>query len=152
MKINPLNGRLGKHRFHPVLVHFPSALYPFSFVMDLLLLFQEDVGFDLAGKYALTAAVIMSVIAMAYGTLDFLKIAVNDPAQKKAGVHALLNLCWFLTYTMLLLYRIKQVASAANIYYISVMGCATVGLFFSNYLGADLIIRHHIGIISKDKQ
>jgi len=36
--------------------------------------------------------------------------------------------------------------------YLSIMGFSTLGLFFSNYLGADRIIRHGIGLKSKEEK
>lgn len=102
MKIDPLKGRLGNHRFHMMLVHFPSALYPFSLVMDSLCLAAGDSAFGIAGLYALEGAVGTSVIAMIYGAIDFLQIDSTSKAWKIAGLHALLNVSWLLIYTVLL--------------------------------------------------
>ena len=144
--VDLLQGRLGKHRVHPMLIHFPTGLYPFSLAMDIIGRVSGTSDYWLAGKFSLYAAVAMSVPAMFYGLMDFLKINSESSAWKKAGLHALLNLVWFMVYCTILFYRHKHV-SVGNIYLV-IMAVTTLGLFYSNYLGADLIISHRIGIES----
>lgn len=144
MKVDPLQGRVGKHRFHPMLVHFPSGLYPFSLLADIIGNVTLVDDFFKSGFYSLFAAVAMSVPAMLYGLIDFLKIEPSTLAWKKAGLHALLNLLWFIIFITLLFYRIKH--PSVGVFYLVIMGISTVGMFYSNFLGADLIISHRIGI------
>lgn len=144
MKFDLLQGRVGKHRIHPMLVHFPTALFPFSLVTDIIGYVSLNEKFFSAGLYGLFAAVGMSVLAMLYGLIDFLKIETSSQAWKKAGLHALLNLVWFMIFCTLLFYRIKHLS--VGVVYIIIMGLSTVGMFYSNFLGADLIISHRIGI------
>ena len=142
MKIDFLKGRLGKHRFHLMLVHFPSALYPFSFVMDGLSLWLNDSAFGLAARYALYGALGMSVLTMIYGAIDFLQIDSKHQAWKTAGLHALLNVSWFIVFSVLLFYRLEH---DIGVVYVSISGLAVAGMLFSNYLGGELIVKHKIG-------
>lgn len=146
MGIDLLKGRLGKHRFHSMLIHFPSALYPFSFVMDLLCLYTGDARFTFVSLCALSGAVGMSVIAMTYGLIDFLKIDTVSPAWKTAGLHALLNITWLMVFAVLLVYRVKHPSASGDVIYLIGFGLTTAGLFVSNYLGGELVIRHKIGV------
>jgi uncharacterized membrane protein len=150
VKIDVLKGRLGKHRFHPMLVHFPSALYPFSLVMDFLFWLHGNEIFAAAGTYALCAAVGMSTLALIYGTIDFLQLDSKSKAWKVGGVHALLNVTWFIIYSVLLLYALKRGYTSVGLSYLIVMTVTTAGLIFSNFLGAELIIRYRIGVQSQD--
>jgi uncharacterized membrane protein len=150
VRFNLLQGRLGKHRLHPMLVHFPTALYPFSLVMDTIGFITGNSDYLVAGRLSLFAAVGMSVPAMLYGLLDFLKINTNSSAWKKAGLHAILNLIWFMIYCTILFYRIKH--DVVGNLYLAITAVTTIGLFYSNYLGADLIIFHRIGIRPEDEQ
>jgi uncharacterized membrane protein len=129
-----------------MLIHFPSALYPFSFVMDLLHRLTGEPSLEGAGLYSLVAAVGISVVAMAYGMQDLLQINSESKAWRTAGIHAILNACWFITYAILLAFRIKHPDAVGNLGYLITMGLATLGLFVSNFFGAELIIRHRIGI------
>lgn len=142
--IDLFRGRLGKHRFHPMLVHFPSALYPFSVVMDGLGLWYDNSAFHLAALYSLEGALGMSVLAIIYGAIDFLQIDSKHSAWKTAGFHALLNACWFIMFGVLLFYRLKH--NELGVGYVSVAGLTVAGMFFSNYLGGELIVKHKIGI------
>ena len=148
MKIDLLKGRLGHHRFHLMLVHFPSALYPFSLVMDTLCLVTSDSVFGLTGLYALEGAIGMSVFAIIYGAIDFLQIDSNSKVWKVAGLHALLNVSWLMVYSTLLFYRLKHVEFGWI--YTLITGLTTVGLVFSNYLGAELIVRYKVGIDNRE--
>jgi uncharacterized membrane protein len=127
-----------------MLVHFPTGLYPFSLVTDIIGHVTLVDDFFHSGFYSLFAAVAVSVPAMLYGLIDFLKIEPTATTWKKAGLHALLNLVWFMTFCTLLFYRTKHLS--VGVFYIVTMGLSTVGLFYSNYLGADLIISDRIGI------
>ena len=133
-----------------MIVHFPTGLYPFSLVVDIIGYATRNDTFHNAGLYALFAAAGMSVPAMLYGFIDFLKIETSGKAWKKAGLHAVLNLVWFIIFCTLLFYRIKQLN--VGTIYIAVMALSTAGLFYSNFLGADLIISHRIGIESDEGQ
>jgi uncharacterized membrane protein len=126
-----------------MLVHFPSALYPFSFVMDGLSLWLDDFAFGFAAFYSLAGALGMSVITMIYGAIDFLQIDSKHPAWKTAGLHALLNVSWFIVFSMLLFYRLKH---DVGVVYVLVTGLTVAGMLFSNYLGGELIVKHKIGI------
>ncbi|HEX6890010.1 MAG TPA: DUF2231 domain-containing protein [Chryseolinea sp.] len=145
-----MKGRLGKHRLHPMLVHFPTALYPFSLVMDGIGFITADSDYLVAGRSSLFAAVGMSVPAILYGLLDLLKINTDGSAWKKACLHAILNVVWFMIFCTMFFYRLKQ--DLVGILYLAIMAMTTFGLFYSNYLGADLIISHRIGIEPHDSK
>ena len=127
-----------------MLVHFPTGLCPFSLVMDIMGSVLGNADYFIAGKFSLYAAVAMSVPAIFYGLMDFLKIDSTSSVWKKAGLHGLLNFIWFLIFCTILFYRIKH-DRVGNLYLL-IMALSTIGLFYSNYLGADLIISHRIGI------
>jgi uncharacterized membrane protein len=127
-----------------MLVHFPSGLYPFSFVMDCLGLWSLQATFHAAATYALEGALAMSVFAMIYGAIDFLQIDSKHGAWKTAGIHALLNVCWFMVFGALLFYRLKNPGIGGV--YVSITGFAVAGMIISNYLGGELIIKYKIGI------
>lgn len=133
-----------------MLVHFPSALYPFSLVMDFLFWLHGNELYAATGMYALCAAVGMSMLALIYGTIDFLQLDSKSKAWKIAGIHALLNVTWFLIYSALLFYTIKRGYTSVGLVYLLFMTLATAGLIISNFLGAELIVRYRVGIQSSD--
>lgn len=135
-----------------MLIHFPTGLYPFSFVMDILCSLTGNPDYRVVGLYSLAGAVIMSVLSMVYGAIDFLQIDSKGKAWKTAGIHALLNISWLILFSSLLFYRIKYGHVTGGWIYLSMMGFGTAGLFFSNYLGADLVHKYRIGIDNTDEK
>ncbi len=132
-----------------MLVHFPSALYPFSLVMDLFYWFTKTEFYAAAGTYALYGAVGMSTLALIYGVIDFLQLDPKSRAWKIAGIHALLNSAWFIVYSALLFYVVKHGFASIGLPYLIIMTFTTCGLVFSNFLGAELIIKYRIGVQSE---
>lgn len=144
MKIDLVRGRLGAHRFHPMLIHFPVALYPFSVVMYWLS--RDEPALSTAGLYAHAAAVAVSVVAIVYGLMDLIKIDSRSAAWRTGIVHAGLNACWFFTFIILLAYRIKHPDAGGGTAFLIIMAVATLGVFVSNYFGAEMIVRHRVGV------
>jgi uncharacterized membrane protein len=112
--------------------------------MDFMGSVLGNADYFIAGRLSLFVAVVMSVPAIFYGLMDFLKIDSASRVWKKAGLHGLLNFIWFLIFCTMLFYRVKH--DPVGSLYLLVMAVSTIGLFYSNYLGADLIISHRIGI------
>ena len=145
-----MEGRIGQHRFHSMLVHFPAALYPFSFVMDAIGFYLNSSAFAFSGYCALITALGSSIIAIVYGGLDLLKIKAGTPTWRQACMHAFLNSVWFLVFSSLFLFRLKHPNDGIGLPYLIINALTLMGLFYSNYLGADLIIRHGVGTKTSD--
>jgi uncharacterized membrane protein len=146
MKVDLIRGRLGHHRFHPMLVHFPVALYPFGLVMYWLAGRLENPGLADSGLYAHGTALAVSVLAIIYGLIDLLGIDSKSEAWKTGITHALLNACWFFTFLILFALAFKRPETVNSAAFLIVMGAATIGVFVSNYFGAQLIVRYRVGI------
>lgn len=146
MKVDLIHGRLGHHRFHPMLVHFPVALYPFGLVMYWLAGRLDNPALADSGLYAHGAALAVSVLAIAYGLVDLLGIDSKSGAWKTGITHAVLNACWFFVFLILFALAFKRPGVTDNAGFLIAMGLATLGVFVSNYFGAQLIIRHRVGV------
>lgn len=58
---------LAKHAQHPVIIHFPIALFLISVAFDLLAIWRRNPGFARAAFYNLIAAALSAPIAIASG-------------------------------------------------------------------------------------
>lgn len=146
MKVDFIRGRLGHHRFHPMLVHFPIALYPFGLVMYWLAGYLDNPALSDSGLYAHGAALAVSVLAVVYGLIDLLGIDSKSDAWKTGIKHAVLNASWFFTFLILFALAFKRPETVNSTAFLVAMGVATIGVFVSNYFGAQLIIKHRVGI------
>jgi len=143
-----VKGRFLGHPLHMMLVHFPAALFPFGFCMDILgRLFNDGVCAG-AAFYATAVGTAAGIAAIAAGAIDYFKIPPQDPALNKASLHALMNGTWIFTFGLLTGLRMGQypVFKPAEIWMLIISGLINLGMLVSNYLGGDLVVKHHVGI------
>ncbi len=87
-----LEGKPLRHPLHPILIHFPLALFSLSLVLDLLSLVLDQAGVYLRGSlYIMTAGVVAALLAMGPGLVDFGAIRRDSRAKRIAAGHAVLN-------------------------------------------------------------
>ena len=84
---NLLQGGRGRP-LHPMLVHFPVALYPTSLVFDALSHLSEDGNPFVVGAFSLIViALVVSALAVAAGFADFLPIENGTRTWRVAVLH-----------------------------------------------------------------
>ena len=129
-----------------MIVHFPSALYPFSVALDWIALGSGAVTFSASGYYSLLTAIGTSGLAMIFGVIDLLRIGSKDKAWNTAMIHAGLNVLWLLCFATLLGIRMKNDPCAIQgIGYLVSSTLFVFGMLYSNFLGGELILKHGIG-------
>jgi uncharacterized membrane protein len=140
---NPLRGYRG-HPLHPLLVHYPSALYPTSLVFDGLSHLAGDGNPFVRGAYALIViALVVSVAAVASGFADFLTIENGGRAWRVAVLHLTVQLVTaglFLANAILRGRDLDVSATPAGPAVLSVCGVLT--LWLGDVLGGELVFRH----------
>src|SRR5687767_805636 len=100
-----LQGRPVGHPLHPIIVHFPIALFYLSFIIDLWSLVYGAAVLNRSSFYLLTFGVIMALIAAAPGFADYTSIRRDSDARKVATRHMLLNLAAVVLYLISVLLR-----------------------------------------------
>ncbi|MEQ9425837.1 MAG: DUF2231 domain-containing protein [Cyclobacteriaceae bacterium] len=128
-------GRMFGHPVHSMLVHFPTALYPFSLVMHLLGYYKGNPEFYLAAKYAIFGGIGMSIFAMVFGLIEAEQISNNSPRYRTALVHGGLNTLWFMGF-LTITYIDTSVQNMPTILCLSSIG--NIGILVSNYLGGEV--------------
>src|SRR3712207_2298525 len=89
---NLLRGGRGRP-VHPMLVHFPIALYPTSLIFDVLSHLSDDGNPFVRGAFALIViALVVSVLAVAAGFADFLLIENGSRTWRIAVLHMSIQL------------------------------------------------------------
>jgi uncharacterized membrane protein len=142
-------GKLLGHPIHAMLVHFPSALFPTSLVFDVLALLFHNFSFAIVGLYTLMAGLIMGVLAAFFGAIEYLNLPSNHPAWNKASLHGLLNIIWLILFAIVLglrLHHFPQI-ELPRLSSLIIAIVSVTGLLISNYLGGELVYRHHVGSV-----
>ena len=140
---NFLNGGRGRP-LHPMLVHFPIALYPTSLVFDVLSHLSEDGTPFVRGAFALIViALVVSALAVAAGFADFLLIGNGTRTWRIAVLHMSLQLVTaglFLANAVLRGRDLDVIAIPVGPVILTLVGLLT--LTAGAALGGELVYRH----------
>ena len=140
---NLLQGGPGRP-LHPMLVHFPVALYPTSLVFDVLSHLSEDGSPFVRGAFTLIViALIVSALAVAAGFADFLLIENGTRTWRIAVLHMSLQLVTaglFLANAVLRGRDLDVTATPVGPIILTVVGLLT--LTVGAALGGELVYRH----------
>ena len=140
---NPLQGGRGRP-LHPMLVHFPIALYPTSLVFDALSHLRADGNPFVVGAFSLIViALVVSALAVAAGFADFLLIENGSRTWRLAVLHMSLQLVTaglFLANAVLRGRDLDVTSTPTGPIVLSVVGLLT--LTVGAALGGELVYRH----------
>ena len=146
-----IKGRMFGHPVHAMLVHFPSALFPMTLVLQGIALFRHDTTFAAAGFYTLTGGLIGGIAALGFGVIDYFKIDTKNPAWKKASLHAICNSTWLTLFGIECGIILKH---PANMYHVSaaefiITVVCVAGMMVSNFFGGELVFHYGIGVFAE---
>lgn len=144
-----LEGNLFGHPLHPLLVHFPAALFPTSLLFDLLSLATGSITFVKAACYTMAVGEVAAFFAAAAGAIDYVtKVVPGTTAFRLGAFHALLNIGILLLYGFNLGLRLGPALAVSRTpvspLLLSLAGVAL--LTASNYLGGRLVYQYGVGV------
>ena len=134
---------------HPMLVHYPIALWTTSVITDVIFYFHRNTSLILISKFLIAAGIVGAVLAAIPGFIDWLTI--TDPVAKKTGLlHMVLNLTALLMFGVSLYLRMKNYGAAAVGRHLQVPFVVSVAglidLIVAASLGGKLVYKHRMGV------
>jgi uncharacterized membrane protein len=132
-----------------LLVHFPTALLPMEFVLNVIYFLTDDKSFASAAVYSVLGGVTFGWAAIIFGTLDLIKIEPDrERVQREALLHGLINGAVILIYTVLAWAAWKQypLNEKPTILALSGRFILVTTLLAGNFIGGNLVIKQKVGI------
>jgi len=137
------------HPLHPLLVHFPTALFPMNLALGIIAFTSGNTVFSQSAFFCLAGGAAMGVLTVMTGLLDLFHISKsNKKAVATVIYHAGLNAPVILIYVVLAykewnLYPDLPIPGTGNLVF---KGVLVFILFVGNYFGGQLIYKFHAGI------
>jgi len=131
------------HPLHTILHPAPSALLPFSLVMDILYQWTDDESYAWAAYYTLVGGCIGGWAAALTGMGDLAAIATGQPGKRDAWLHAALDLAGLALASINLLYRRRRQPPAGT----TALLCSSAGtvlLLAADWYGGQLVYKYGI--------
>lgn len=143
-----MQGRLAGHPIHVMLIHFPSALFPVSVLLDWISFFAQGNCINYAAFYTLSIGIISAVAAALFGAIEYAKIPSSHAAWNTASLHAVLNVLWILLFAVIFGLKVKNYSHLGNVTIVelAIETLTVIGLILSNYLGGELVFKYKIGM------
>jgi uncharacterized membrane protein len=137
--------RFRGHPLHTAIIHFPIACYVLSLLIDLFSTTFEIIQPAVFSHYLLIAGTLTGALALCTGFIDL--IGIKDPeAMKIALWHGGLNFVWFVVFGCFILVNLKKYPDmpSPSELQVTVKAICVAGLFISNYLGGQLILKYKV--------
>lgn len=147
-----LKGRLFGHPVHPMLVHFPTALFSSGFLFDILGKVLGDSSFYPASLYVILMGLGFGVLAAVFGFLDYVKLGDRPEAFTKASWHGGIQFMVLVMFGIIAGIKFQSYPDPAvpDLWQFIIMGCGVVLMLAGNYLGGELVFTHRVGTGEKE--
>ncbi len=134
------------HGVHPILIVFPLGLLATAVIFDVIYLFTDGKGFQIAAAYMIAAGLIGGLFAALFGFIDWRSIPPGTRAKRIGAFHGLGNFVVLLLFFVSWLIRLTadnwEPGTAALLF--SFAGLALAGV--TGWLGGELVERLGIGV------
>ncbi len=125
--------------YHPLIVHFPIALWLTSAVFDVLYLSRGDRFYDRASHLLIGLGLLGAMVSIVSGFVDFRPLVAEGIGQAfvdKHRVHSVLAFGATLIYLVSFLMRRRPTLSRVTITVLMVLGAGLIAA--TGYIGGDV--------------
>lgn len=137
--------RIASHPVHPMLIPFPLALWPTSFIFNVLGAFFDSFALHQAAYYMALAGCIGAALAAIPGAIDLFTAVPPKTETRRIGVmHGALNVAALVVWVVSL-YSRQGGGGMTYLAYITA-GIGMIILGVSGWLGGELVYKHRVGV------
>ena len=134
---------------HPILVHYPIALWTTSVITDVVFYFHRNSSLVLISKYLIAAGIAGALLAALPGLVDW--ATITDPAAKKTGtLHLVLNVSALLLFSVTLYLRMRNYGAPLVGFHLKIPFALSVAgwldMAIAASLGGKLVYKHRMGV------
>ena len=135
------------HPIHLMLIHFPIAFLPLSALLDIFSIIYNNTHLAELAFYSLILGTTSAIFAAGFGAMDLIKIKNDQAILRKALLHGGLNVLWLMIFSVIAGIQLKQFPeiNILNLWLIILKVSIVAGLFYSNFLGGELVLRYGVG-------
>ena len=137
-----IQGKPIRHPTHSLFVHFPSALLPVAFVLDLVSRVHADETLARAAFYNIAVGLAMAAGAVVTGLVDYLPMVAGSRKKKLGTYHLLAQAPALALFAVSLALRgVDFDAERTGVAPLVLAGVGTLGIMIGNYFGGELVYR-----------
>ncbi len=135
---------------HPLLVHFPIALFSLAFVFEIIEIFKKE-SFKNSSFLVLIFAILCAILAVQTGNIDAQNLSLNGKAKEILEWHqssANFSLFLLALVFMVKFYIVLKRGKSARILVLVLFALYLLGLIFiyrTAYLGTKLVFEYGLG-------
>lgn len=143
-----IKGRLFGHPIHPMLVHFPTALFTAGFLFDAGGMLLNEPKLFAASLYVILLGLAGGLAAVVFGLIDYIKLSEQPRKFRTASWHAGIQFTVLMIFGIIagVKFQVYPDWGSPSLLEVSIMGAAVIVMLIGNYLGGELVITHRIGI------
>ncbi|MHB8603614.1 MAG: DUF2231 domain-containing protein [Thermoplasmatota archaeon] len=146
---------VARHPLHPMIVVFPTAMFPLLVVLDIVELVgltASGAGLGAAGFWVAAVGLVGTLAAISIGIVDLAAIPDEARAHRTAFIHFAVGLAIAAAYAVATVARFPGgpvSPSASLLLVIDIVGALLVTV--QGFLGGELVFKHHIGVLAADQ-
>lgn len=138
------------HPLHPMLIAFPTAIFPLLLLLDGLRLFTGD-AYEGAAFWLTLAGIAATLAAMVPGIVDLAAIPNASRAHRTAVVHLVGGIVVLALYGVGALVRWPVGSVPSAVLALGVDGLGVLAITVQGWLGGHLVFHHHLAVLSKEE-
>jgi uncharacterized membrane protein len=134
---------------HPMVVHFPIALYLLGVLFTLGYLWRHTPDYERFAYWSFVLAWISVAVAALVGLVDLGSLAPDDPRRNSINNHITAGVALLIINGLVVYYRLRWadvLASSRRWAYLGLMAAGAAAVTITGWLGGELVYALKVGV------